>query len=321
MTVKRDLNGVFRTADFPRAAEAAPFIRRLGLLAVDEALAEEAKLVIDPVADGREVEGRERIHETGREAAETAIAEPEVGAFLDDVFEVLPHLGEGDAARVEDLEIDEIVDEETAHQVLEREVVGALHIPVLAGAAGLVGALEDAAADGQGDGSPPVVAGRRLGSVGLVADEVVEDVAFEALDFAAFLFGRFHRVWGVSFGSRTNVQSLDKGVLGNCNCFSGRKFCHVPVEVKAGLVPFAGEICISAELPGLVEHLAHFKVPRAFEFIDELPKTATGKIQKFALPGGRAKPEGPTQCFAGFAVPSMMRSVQAMPMAERMKTA
>ena len=34
--------------------------------------------------------------------------------------------------------------------------------------------------------------------------------------------------------------------------------------------------------------LAHFKVPTAFTFVEELPKTATGKIQKFVLRGGKA---------------------------------
>jgi len=34
------------------------------------------------------------------------------------------------------------------------------------------------------------------------------------------------------------------------------------------------------------ENLAHFKVPRAFHFVDALPKTATGKIQKYVLRGG-----------------------------------
>jgi fatty-acyl-CoA synthase len=33
--------------------------------------------------------------------------------------------------------------------------------------------------------------------------------------------------------------------------------------------------------------LAHFKVPKHFSFLDELPKTATGKIQKYILRGGR----------------------------------
>jgi fatty-acyl-CoA synthase len=43
---------------------------------------------------------------------------------------------------------------------------------------------------------------------------------------------------------------------------------------------------------GLREHarsvLAHFKVPSAFHFVSELPKTATGKIQKYVLRGRRA---------------------------------
>jgi fatty-acyl-CoA synthase len=36
------------------------------------------------------------------------------------------------------------------------------------------------------------------------------------------------------------------------------------------------------------DNMAHFKVPQAFHFIDELPKTATGKIQKYVLRGGQA---------------------------------
>ena len=36
------------------------------------------------------------------------------------------------------------------------------------------------------------------------------------------------------------------------------------------------------------DRLAHFKAPKEVHFIQELPKTATGKIQKFVLRGGRA---------------------------------
>ena len=36
------------------------------------------------------------------------------------------------------------------------------------------------------------------------------------------------------------------------------------------------------------EHLAHFKAPHRVNFVSELPKTATGKIQKYVLRGGRA---------------------------------
>jgi fatty-acyl-CoA synthase len=35
-------------------------------------------------------------------------------------------------------------------------------------------------------------------------------------------------------------------------------------------------------------HLAHFKTPRSFTFVAALPKTATGKIQKYVLRAGRA---------------------------------
>jgi fatty-acyl-CoA synthase len=36
------------------------------------------------------------------------------------------------------------------------------------------------------------------------------------------------------------------------------------------------------------DHLAHFKAPHTVTFVEALPKTATGKIQKFVLRGGRA---------------------------------
>jgi fatty-acyl-CoA synthase len=35
-------------------------------------------------------------------------------------------------------------------------------------------------------------------------------------------------------------------------------------------------------------HLAHFKAPQGVTFVDDLPKTATGKIQKYVLRGGRS---------------------------------
>ena len=34
--------------------------------------------------------------------------------------------------------------------------------------------------------------------------------------------------------------------------------------------------------------LAHFKAPHGVSFVEELPKTATGKIQKYILRGGRS---------------------------------
>jgi fatty-acyl-CoA synthase len=48
----------------------------------------------------------------------------------------------------------------------------------------------------------------------------------------------------------------------------------------------AGAVATDAELGAFArERLAHFKCPQAFHFVSELPKTATGKVQKFVLRG------------------------------------
>jgi fatty-acyl-CoA synthase len=51
----------------------------------------------------------------------------------------------------------------------------------------------------------------------------------------------------------------------------------------------AGATATEAELKQFVyDRLAHFKTPQLVTFVNELPKTATGKIQKYVLRGGRA---------------------------------
>jgi fatty-acyl-CoA synthase len=58
---------------------------------------------------------------------------------------------------------------------------------------------------------------------------------------------------------------------------------------NAFVVLHAGKTVTSEELRAFArENLAGFKVPTAFHFVKELPKTATGKIQKFVLRGSRA---------------------------------
>jgi fatty-acyl-CoA synthase len=66
-------------------------------------------------------------------------------------------------------------------------------------------------------------------------------------------------------------------------------------DVQWGEAPHAfvvlkeGQSTTEEELRTFVrEHMAHFKVPKSFTFVTELPKTATGKIQKYVLRGGKA---------------------------------
>jgi fatty-acyl-CoA synthase len=60
-----------------------------------------------------------------------------------------------------------------------------------------------------------------------------------------------------------------------------RQWGEVP---KALVVLKAGQQASAQELITFCrDRMAHFKAPRSVEFLDGLPKTATGKVQKFAL--------------------------------------
>jgi fatty-acyl-CoA synthase len=57
----------------------------------------------------------------------------------------------------------------------------------------------------------------------------------------------------------------------------------------AFIVLTPGAVATAEDLRAFVrERLAHFKTPHSCHFVTELPKTATGKIQKFVLRGRRA---------------------------------
>ncbi|GAC1354408.1 MAG: acyl--CoA ligase family protein [Herpetosiphon sp.] len=58
---------------------------------------------------------------------------------------------------------------------------------------------------------------------------------------------------------------------------------HAYVVLKPGAAASEAELKQYAR-----DHMAHFKAPRHFHFLAELPKTATGKIQKYVLRGGQA---------------------------------
>src|SRR5205085_3921263 len=57
--------------------------------------------------------------------------------------------------------------------------------------------------------------------------------------------------------------------------------------VTAYVVPAAGTVADAALVRQLQDHvkatIAPYKYPRAVEFVAELPKTQTGKLQRFAL--------------------------------------
>jgi fatty-acyl-CoA synthase len=55
---------------------------------------------------------------------------------------------------------------------------------------------------------------------------------------------------------------------------------HAFVVLEAGATATETELHNYAR-----DHLAHFKCPQRIQFVPELPKTATGKVQKYVLRG------------------------------------
>jgi fatty-acyl-CoA synthase len=58
---------------------------------------------------------------------------------------------------------------------------------------------------------------------------------------------------------------------------------HAFIVLKSGAATSPEELLEYAR-----KHLAHFKAPKGVTIVSELPKTATGKVQKYVLRGGRA---------------------------------
>ena len=103
------------------------------------------------------------------------------------------------------------------------------------------------------------------------------------------------RIKDVIISGGENISSVEvEGVLLRHPAVQEVAVVGVPNE-KWGESPHAfvilraGQTATEAELRQFTrDRLAHFKCPQAFVFVAELPKTATGKIQKYVLRGNRA---------------------------------
>jgi fatty-acyl-CoA synthase len=103
------------------------------------------------------------------------------------------------------------------------------------------------------------------------------------------------RIKDVIISGGENISSVEvEGVLLRHPAVQEVAIVGMPHE-KWGEAPHAfvvlreGATATEAELRQFArDNLAHFKVPQWVSFVNELPKTATGKIQKYVLRGGGA---------------------------------
>jgi hypothetical protein len=177
-----DALGVFGPLQLPQVAAAQPVVRLLDLIAVFDALAEHAVGVADAVADHRQAQGGATVHETGRQPAETAVAQTGVVLALGQLFQGQPHIVQGLADRLGDAEVQHGVAHGPAHQEFHGQVIGPAHAAVgLVSVAGVLPALPQPVAQGEHQGFVHVVGvfGVPVPAQGMA--EVVPEVGGDAL--------------------------------------------------------------------------------------------------------------------------------------------
>ncbi|CDC68560.1 uncharacterized protein BN503_01437 [Oscillibacter sp. CAG:155] len=118
-----DLLGLLGLGEQPGGAQALPVVGQLHLLALHDLLLEDAQLIADGIAGGRDLQRGHGIQIAGSQTAQTAVAQCCVRLQLENVrgleahlLQCLPQLGQ-------DLQVVGVFHQAAAHQKLQRQVV------------------------------------------------------------------------------------------------------------------------------------------------------------------------------------------------------
>ena len=142
--------------DLPRVAEDEPVVGLLDLVAVDEFLLEEAELVVDAVADGRESpawrasRGSRPRGGRGRRCPGPCPPRRRAGR------KIKPELAHGGDRIVVKAGVMKVALQQPSHEIFQREVVDPAHVAVVVHALRGDEALQDAVAHRHRGGNPPI---------------------------------------------------------------------------------------------------------------------------------------------------------------------
>ncbi len=156
------------------------------LVAVHKLLLEQAELVMNAVADRRQIERGQRIEETRRQTPQAAVAQAHVDFLLPDGVEVHAQLAECRAGRIDEACIVEIVLHQPAHQVLERKIIEPTHVLIVVDALRHNQAGEDGVTGRHRGRNPPVARSGRAHvprqRIGQVPKDRLLELGVDAVD-------------------------------------------------------------------------------------------------------------------------------------------
>ena len=146
------LHGVVGGGHFPGVAVFQPVIGHFHLLAVHDALAEQAILIADGAAHGGHIQGGQAVHETGRQTAQAAVAQAGLRLLTEDAAPADAQLQQGFAHVVHAAQVDGVAVQAAARQKFHGQIIQALaHVGLVLFAGGHP-LLHDLIADGGGHG-------------------------------------------------------------------------------------------------------------------------------------------------------------------------
>ena len=114
--------------DLPGEAVAQPRVGQFDLLAVDDALVEEAVLVADAAPVPRQLQGRHGIDEARRQAPQAAVAQARVRLHGDDVVQVEAQIGQGAARQLLHMAVQQVRVQQPSQQELDAEIIDLLRL-------------------------------------------------------------------------------------------------------------------------------------------------------------------------------------------------
>ena len=94
-------------------------------------LTEQSEFVVDAVADGGQVEGCQRIEETGGEASQTTIAQPHVVFLFSELVDILAEFPECIPRGFVDAGVVQVVQQHPTHEVFQTQVIGPTRLGVV----------------------------------------------------------------------------------------------------------------------------------------------------------------------------------------------
>ena len=112
----------------PGVAELQPVVVLLDLAPAVDALLEHAEVVADAVADRGQLQRRQRVHETGRQPPQAAVAQPGIALALEDLAQIEAVVGGELDRRLVQVHVHQAQAQAAAGQELRREVADALHV-------------------------------------------------------------------------------------------------------------------------------------------------------------------------------------------------